>query len=404
MTKMSQHDRGRRNAGFVVVSTAALLVVLLGFLALAVGVGVLYSARTSSQAIGDAAALAGAFTFITQPNAPQPATAQAFAVAIANEHSIFGIPVSITASDVAVDLANRRVTVDVSTIQPTFFAKVFSVNSAAVATRSVAEAAAAATAGACAKPWFIPNTILATPDPAAGPCAGCDDPSDPTDAVELLVDPAAANAPTAFALSQVGAKFPLKPQRPGTTIAPGSFYAIQFNGTGGDVYRENIESCLPGLVACFSSYSIETGNMVGPTNQGVDGLVGSPGDDIVFYGSGPPYQRWQFQPRDGGLPTDISHQMVIAPIWDTCGFPGFCPAGDFPSGTNVNVQIIGFALMFLRGLENVPGSGQTVMANLLNVIGCDSSGGGSGSGGGAGGGPSGSPVFSLPLRLVHTGS
>ena len=92
---------------------------------------------------------------------------------------------------------------------------------------------------------------------------------------------------------------------------------------------------------------------------------------------------------------DVSHQMVIAPIWDTCDFTDFCPGGDFPSGTNVNVQIIGFALMFLEGIEPVPGSGQTVMARMLNVIGCDASGAG------AGGAPSGSPVFSLPLRLVR---
>src|SRR2546425_705714 len=62
----------KKQKGFVLVVLALLLVVLIGFLALAVDIGVLYSARTSAQEVADAAALAGAFTFINDTQSPQP--------------------------------------------------------------------------------------------------------------------------------------------------------------------------------------------------------------------------------------------------------------------------------------------------------------------------------------------
>src|SRR2546426_7687210 len=42
--------------------------------------------------------------------------------------------------------------------------------------------------------------------------------------------------------------------------------------------------------------------------------------------------------------TDTSKNIAVAPIWDTCGMAGFCPAGNFSSG-NATVQIIGFAVL-----------------------------------------------------------
>ena len=64
----------KKEKGFVLVMVAFFLVALLGFAALAVDIGVLYGAKTSAQEVADAAALAGAFTFINNPTAPQPAS------------------------------------------------------------------------------------------------------------------------------------------------------------------------------------------------------------------------------------------------------------------------------------------------------------------------------------------
>src|SRR5215468_3081304 len=68
---MSTTGRNKEE-GFVLVTVACILVALLAFVALGIDVGVLYGARTSAQEVADAAALAGAFTFITQPTASQP--------------------------------------------------------------------------------------------------------------------------------------------------------------------------------------------------------------------------------------------------------------------------------------------------------------------------------------------
>ena len=44
-------------------------------------------------------------------------------------------------------------------------------------------------------------------------------------------------------------------------------------GTGGDWYRENIAQCNTTLVHLDQPIIQEPGNMVGPTNQGVDDLI-----------------------------------------------------------------------------------------------------------------------------------
>src|SRR5437773_12099543 len=134
-------NTSRKQKGFVLVVLALLLVVLIGFLALAVDVGVLYSARTSAQEVADAAALAGAFTFINDTKSPQPQTASDNAVQVAINNSILGQPIAAGDVNVNVDYANRRVKVDVQSTQNTYFAKAFGVQTANVGVEAGAEAA-----------------------------------------------------------------------------------------------------------------------------------------------------------------------------------------------------------------------------------------------------------------------
>jgi uncharacterized membrane protein len=63
----------------------------LTILMLAVDLGVLYTARTSAQHAADAAALAGAFTYVTNPTASNPTgTATAAAMSAAAQNEILG--------------------------------------------------------------------------------------------------------------------------------------------------------------------------------------------------------------------------------------------------------------------------------------------------------------------------
>ena len=366
MTRQSD----KKEEGFVLVVVAAMLVAIVGFVALGVDVGVLYGARTSAQEVADAAALAGAFTFINNPTAVQPDTAYNHALEVALNNSILGQPVTAANVTVNVDVANRSVEVDVSSTQNTYFARVLGTNTATVAAEGIAEAAEYSTGAMCVKPWFVPNTIFGS----SGACPACA-------ANEVLIS---GGQVTAFAKARLGQQFTLKPQNPSGSIAPGQFYAIQLPGSaGGADYRNNIATCATPYLRCGNSYSVETGNMVGPTNQGVNDLIGNPPDD-TWIGVG------QYQTANGV--SDMSKNLVVAPIWDSCSMAGFCPAGNFPSGTTVNLQIIGFATFFLEGIQ-----GGDVVARLVSISSCGSLAGGAGGTGAATGGT----VLSLPLRLIR---
>jgi Putative Flp pilus-assembly TadE/G-like len=358
----------KKQEGFVLLVVAAILVALIGFVALGVDVGALYSARTSAQEIADAAALAGAFTFINNPTAPQPATASDHAMLVALNNSVMGTPIAAGDVTVAVDVANRKVTVDVASTQPTYFAAALGHNTANIHVTGTAEAAKFSTGSSCVKPWFIPNTIFSA-DPVC--TSGCD----PT---QLLIDPV-TRLTTPFANSKRGQKFSLKPQDPAGSIAPGQFYAIQLpDSKGASDYETNIATCTDAYVRCNEFYSVETGNMVGPTAHGVEALIGDSPDEWVEPGK---YQR------SDGTYSDMSDSLVVAPIWNSCGLASFCPDGKFPTGTKVNVQIVGFAVFFLEGVD-----GDDVIARLLSVSSCGPSGAPP---------PAGGTVLSLPLRLVR---
>ncbi len=362
-------DRQDKQLGYVVVTVALLLVVFLGFGALAVDVGVLFSARTAAQAAADAGALAGAFTFVTNTSDPQPSTAYDHAMSTALSNDILAQSITAPEVTVNVDVGNRRVTVDINRTEGTFFARALGLNSADIGVRAIAEASPDALAAFCAKPWFIPNTIVA--DPGQTPCEACT-------AGQVLID--GNGDVTAFGQSRIGQPFTIKPGNPQTALAPGQFYAIRMgDSTGGDDYRTNISTCSPEVLTCQAVYGAEPGNMIGPTLQGVNDLTGSPPD--VYYGVGAYL-------TSSGM-SNTSRSLVVAPVWDVCSLPGFCPANSFPDGgANVQIPVRGFALIFIDGVQ-----ANDVMAHLVGISGCGSTGP-----------PLGSEVtgpYSVPVRLVR---
>jgi hypothetical protein len=219
---------------------------------------------------------------------------------------------------------------------------------------------------------------------ASDACANCA-------AGELLI---ANNELTAFGISKLGTQFTVKTGSPQQALSPGTFYPIELpndsgQDQGGNIYRQNIASCAySGLIGCKEWYSVKPGDMIGPTKQGVEDLIGKPPRD-TFLGVG------RYQLEDGTV-SDISGALVIAPIWDTCTMAGFCPTGNFPNGTQPQVQVIGFALLFMEKIQ-----GNNVIARLINIAPCGAGGGGGGGAGGGGSDEGGSGVFSIPLRLVR---
>jgi len=378
----------REERGYVLVTVAMAMVALLGFVALAVDVGFLYSKRTNYQRAADAAALAGAFTYVVEPVSPQPATAQAHATATATNNPAMGT--AITPGQVTVTVTtsaggSHLVTAQIAASSPTFFAKILGINTQAINVTATAEVASTPTAASCVKPWFIPNTILATmppPGPNLDPCVACTNQNAATSTL-LVAGSSGSFQMTNYTRSKLGTQLQIKPQSPANTLAPSQFFAIQMPGSvGANDYRNNIATCVTATVGCTNRYSVETGNMVGPTAQGVNDLIGSSPDAYLSVGQ---YQLFS------GVVSDTSHQLVLAPIWDTCnsngsipGTPNFCPAEDFPSGTIPQVGVLGFAMLFIEGIQ-----GNAVVARVVNVLGCGSLN------------EQGQAPFALPVRLVR---
>ena len=332
--------------GYIIVTTAMLLVVFLGFGALAIDVGLLYSARTSAQRAADAAALAGAFTFVASPSAPQPSTAYDQAMSTALINNILGTPLTAPEVTVNIDVANERATVEITHTEDTFFARALGRNSVDIAVKAVAETSIDAVATFCAKPWFVPNTVVSE----LSPCDACAQD-------QVLVSDGLA---TTFGESQLGMSFTIKPQNPTGAIAPGQFYAVRMaDSAGGNDYRTNIASCSPDVITCQATYGLEPGNMIGPTLQGVNELTGTPPD--IYMGIG------EYQNSEGNI-SNTSRSLIIAPLWDICTMVGFCPNGSLPdNGANAQISVSGFALLFLDGVQ-----GNNVVAHLLGVFGCGS--------------------------------
>lgn len=368
--------RHSRDDGYVVVTVALLLAVLLGFAALAVDVGILYSARSAAQKAADSAALAGAYTFVTSSDDSQPGTAESHALSTALTNNILADAVTAGEVSINVDLANRRVTVGITHPKGTYFGRALGWDSATIAVRAVAEASRFAVGASCVKPWFLPNTIFSTSGVCgeAGACA--------TGQVIIRPD---RTVNQALIDEKSGDPFILKPSNPQNALSPGQFYCMRIgDSTGGNDYRTNIGSCSPQAIQCQKMYPVEPGNMIGPTGQGVRDLVGDNPDRYEGIGA--------YRHADNSV-SNTSRSLVVAPIWDLCDLAVNCDAsGDFrlpDHGANVEIPVVGFALLFIDGIVN----GNDVQAHLIKVFTCGD------------GPPAENPEvtgpLSIPVRLVR---
>lgn len=406
--------RRGKEEGYTLFIIAALLVVFLGFTALSVDVGILYSARASAQRAADAAALAGAFVFITHGHLDETTSPKQSDVIIENAietaatNRMLGEPVTTANGtvDVFVDTAMRRVTVVVVQNQPTLFARILGENSANIRATAIAEAASTANATSCLKPFFIPNGAL-SPDEPCVTCWGADrQPGTGDDPVtkHLLIEKVNGQFQvTSWAQQQIrdstGAnqlnQFLLKPKDPHQALRPGDFFLIDIEGDVDAKISESISTCLIGAT-CLSTYSILTGNKVGPVKKGIQGMIGCPATPDVYVGAG------QYQRADSTI-SSTSKSLVACPVWDVCnasfGTPpqAFCPSGDVPGGTQPLVQIVGFALVFVEGLQSGGGTigcnGSDVIGRIINISACGDTGGTID--------PGETGPFGVPLRLVR---
>jgi Flp pilus assembly protein TadG len=317
----------RQGAALALVAVS--LVVILGMGALAVDMGMLIKQREDAQRAADAAALAGAaaFTQAKAQDAIVPAKDQAFEYLAKNYVGHTGIDTSgkvssvvggnryiTTSAEGTVIVVPDSVKVRVIVRRPavgTFFARVLGFFNVPVAAKAAAIAATQG-AGKCIKPFALPDIWQEknTNEDKNGnefPDSGEDwqyDPvattrqgkSVPADHYRGYQDPNLSNTGTETGWGTSfrntiadadgnrykddwGRQIVLKPNSPSSAPAPGFFQAWDLGASrGGDDYRNNIWSCNPveieiGVPYQLDSSFTENGNMIGPTNQGIDSLM-----------------------------------------------------------------------------------------------------------------------------------
>ncbi len=372
MRKKPSEGTLRDARGMSIVFVAISIVAAMSAVALAVDVGMLLNARTEAQRAADSSALAGAAALIQDPDDTN-GWATNFAIEYGAKNMVMDIPVVVLPEDVDVDLARARVTVTVrrradrGTAVPTWFARVFGINEVDVEARAAAEAVPTGSAR-CLKPFAIPDAF--DDEDGDGIFDAGVDSYVPTDHGygsgwrNGVIDADGYSYTNDF-----GRPMNVKQGGPSDPPQPGWYYPWdipQVDGSpavGGDKYRWNIGNCNPTVITLGDEYWIENGNMLGPTNQGVENLIALDNDaywdsssntvENSAYGS-----AWESSPRVG-----------IVPVFD--------PARPFDPG-KAPIVFTNFIAMFF---ESVVGSGQDQTVNVRIMYAFGVPGGGEASAG-----------------------
>ena len=401
----------RKEAGMTLFMVAALLFVLLGMAALSIDLVALDVNRSEAQRAADAAALAGAKKFLpfVKGGTPQfivEAEARQEAQAVGAQNAVGGQAAQIADGDVVFDFSvanNPRITVTVQRTAaagnpvPTFFGKAIGIDEVDVSAVATAEAYKPGIGDppvcvGCIKPWIMPNC-----DPNNNNVA---DPVPPPPdyfcpaGTDLYVDEGAIVNPN----SVIGQMLTLKYGDPQEAPAPSQFYPIQIppgttpeicpecaqdpggsEGPGAALYRHNIACCNTNHFVCGQEVplELETGNMVGPTGQGVRCLIhqgpgNSGGQDTIVFGE---FNTFHVEMGSnnplvvlGKLPlnatTDTSSSFVTIPLYDG---HVLCPG----ASCGTTVRIVGFLELFIISVTQPQ---NTIIAYITGISGCGTGG------------------------------
>ncbi|MBP2626277.1 MAG: hypothetical protein H6Q68_988 [Firmicutes bacterium] len=274
----------REEKGAAIVIVALSMTVMMGFAALIVDVGNMYLNKTRLVNMADAAALAGVQDL---PGDPQSAVDSAYSYAAQNgmDGDVVGVSISNNNTVLTVN-ANRTV--------PFFFGKVFEMISANVGARAVA---------------------------AIRPITG-----------------ASGVVPFGVAKQQFiyGQTYTLK--EGGGSGYSGNFGALALGGSGSPVYQNNIKKGYSKQLHIGDWVSTETGNMSGPTSEGVDYRMAlDPAATFETKGEGSP-------------------RILIVPVIDSLDVNG-----------RSDVLIVGFAAFFLEGVGE-SGNDNYVTGKFMQMV------------------------------------
>ena len=316
--------------GAVLIQVAVAMLGLLALTAFVFDQGVMWASRRQAQNSADAGALAGAIA-LAYDDPDDLDVARDKAIAVSKANLVWGEEPDLTDADVTFPDcpptpgmgADTCVKVEVFRNQraggnplPTYFANVFGLTEQGVRATATARILTGDSAQ-CVKPFAIPdkwNDLNDTPQ---------DNAWTPEDDFEryvqngqnkgALMNPADVYVPpgvdghTGFSVeSDYGRALTLKHGNPQQAIRPGFFFPVVINpteGPGGANYEGNIATCDPTVISPGQSLTVEPGNMVGPTTQGVEALIAKD-----------PYATWSAS-ANGGRGAPVGGCMAAG----TCG-------------------------------------------------------------------------------------
>ena len=364
-------ERATSERGAIVIQTGVAILVLSAFAMFIVDYGALWVSRHQAQNAADAGALAGATSLAyddfddRDDDGPAKVAAQQFAQA----NAVWG-----QAPDVKIDtdvrfynnapgefpascVSDDCIRVDVYRNQtrnnplPTFLGWMVGVSKQGVRATAIARAAAA-NGTDCLKPWAVldkwaDSSGAWTPASNFNPLDG-----------DVYTPPAGKSTGTSYTLeADLGRKLTLKvgdPSNAKETFGAGWFAPIDLGGTGGNVYRDNISGCAAGTYKIDDMLSVENGNMIGPTDQGVKALLAldktakwdDEEDKVVNSCIGPPYTctkpGLKVSPRIVALPV-VHTQMA----WDAV----HSDDGKGQGAGNMTVKVVAILGFFVEGMS-----------------------------------------------------
>jgi hypothetical protein len=299
MRRVLQSERGA-----TIILIAFAMLTLLGFLALAIDLGMLYVAHNDAQRAADAAALAGASAFLESDAAQAVTPAHERAMEYALRNTFQNGP--IDSNEVLIRIVPESSLVGVRVQResvPTLFARVLGIRTVPIGAYAAAEAVQGGSAK-CLKPFAVPDMWQDANGDTNGDRVWDNNETwtygdDPGDYYAPYSGPGGLPTETGYGSSfrngftpytgDYGREIKIKVTDPNDISAPepGIFLPWQIpddssqgacsgfgsGGGGASEYRQNICSCNNSSVALNTPYPIETGNMVGPTWQGTTELI-----------------------------------------------------------------------------------------------------------------------------------
>lgn len=270
---------------------------LLAATTLAIDVGMFMTARSQAQNAADAGALGGAtalvFNNYDDRSVSGPAVQSAINTALAN--TVMANTVSVQPADVTFPLGPdgqaNRVRVNVFRVSnrsnpvATFIGPIFGVPTVDISATATAEASLA-NAQSCVKPFTIPDRWQENSDGTTWTTNSTydlyDQHGNPLPDADRYI-PADQPGYTGYdAVRDKGMSLTIRAGT-GNNVAPSFYWSWAMpGGTGGDFYRDNIANCNNTVMHFGDPMTQEPGNMVGPTNQGIDDLIAQdPGAEWV---------------------------------------------------------------------------------------------------------------------------